>query len=124
MIPSNATLPVSHDILAEVCALYRPRAEAAGYSTPQGATLRCGEATEDFTQFLCAAIPGIDMVTKMLLDFHLIGDRALYPIDVSGYRQEHVFTLVGNCAVDWTARQFDTEAPCPLIFLVPLRALL
>lgn len=123
-IPNDADLPVSVETLITVIASYVPRAKSYGFFTSGGAALRCGEATENFTHFLIEAIPDIDLgqVNTLCLDFNLIGDRALFPIPVGSYREQHIFTLVGNCAVDWTAKQFVPQAPCPLLFTVPVRA--
>jgi len=79
----------------------------------------CAVATDHFLWFLDGCAGGALTAGVLTLPLDDPTFRAIYPVNVGTYRCQHVVAVVGNVAIDWTARQFDAGAPCPLVWLLP-----
>src|SRR5688500_13864507 len=93
---------------------FAPVAEALGWSSPGGCFDRCVIASEMFHAYLVKC----DELDSELVQ--LTGAPEFDNPDPAWtyYPREewaHVVVRVDGVYVDWTARQFDTEAPFPLV---------
>ncbi len=95
--------------------------ELASFASPAAADGMCGLATDlfhDLTEIVLpeARLGEVHFTPKRQKDAFAYQD-APHPWYRSGCRHPgHCVAVIGNWLVDWTARQFDPEAPFPLVF--------
>lgn len=87
-------------------------AEGEGYDSPEGASDMCNHASDEFI--------------RELTEYNIKGQIEYYEthikIDVQDYPYNlhkccfHWAVRVGEWVIDWTARQFDEDAPFPAVW--------
>jgi len=98
------------------------------WATPAGALNQCTDASYHFVQFLRAHNIKADIISLWMDDFEYEGQAKWYEgtYKLSEYyprvgpgstmSQGHCIVKSGKIAIDWTARQYNKDAPYPLIF--------
>lgn len=89
-------------------------AEAEGYSTSEGASDNCNHASDEFLHELLAEV-GIEGEIEHYGQSVEI-DHVDYPYEMPYYVDFHWVVRVGDWLIDWTARQFEEEAPFPAVW--------
>ncbi len=98
--------------------------EIAAFASPEGADGSCGYATDLFLDIAEQLLPGAEIdeahfgpARKITASDRYLYNEAPHPWYLSGCKWPgHVVAIVGGWLIDWTARQFDPNAPFPLIF--------
>jgi hypothetical protein len=101
--------------LERLAAQFAAREDATHCASPAGAYANCLAMSARFTEWLRArgVAAGILHLTGMKAPLDA-GAAGRWPAcDPSTF--QHWTTLVGDAAVDWTARQFDPAAPVPTV---------
>lgn len=92
---------------------FLPLAQSEEWDTEDGATGMCGDASDLFLHVLDEN--GIEDALIEHYDPEIILDCLDYPFDLTKCRY-HWAVRVGDLIIDWTARQFDADAPFPAIW--------
>ncbi len=124
-LPPDTKIPLKPEALVAYLELWRLDAWELGLFAGEGADLMCGTATELFLEYLVQVVndseaKNLNPTTYMFL-FQRPEHRDAYPVNLNGYTGNHVVAVIGNLMIDWSARQFDQRAPCPLIFKDPTK---
>ena len=109
---SMLTAPELHQ-LSDLITRFKPQARTLGWGTPGGAAKQCALASTRFMQ--AAEYVGLDCELAFWEATHE-GAFERYPYNV-GDCVGHNAVRVGDIIVDWTARQFDSRAPFPAMWL-------
>lgn len=100
-----------------------------GFTTPEGADGSCGQATDYFRMIVLDHYPDLKNIGEVHFSNlpridplipcfpYSVVEHTWYqtPIPWGG----HCVFRVGEWLIDWTARQFNQEAPFPLVFRAP-----
>ena len=108
----------AQQLLEGAISTFLPHAEQEEYNTRAGATDNCTHACDEFLH--------------VLEDFGIEGDIEYFEPDIymdmidypwgsMGTSRFHWAIRVGDFVIDWTARQFDEEAPFPAVWKCPRR---
>ena len=103
----------------------------ARFADPKRADGCCGLATEYFLEMVEKLFPKLKIEEVHFTDrckvfqklpglTSMAYDRVRHPWYQKGCRWDgHAVPCVAGWCVDWTARQFDPDAPFPLVFRLP-----
>lgn len=126
-MPAVTTTPWSNPSLFHIAAppdklrchieIFRTRRYAKKWNSPKGSAYQCIEASRYFSRYLAAN--GIPSTIHAFYD----GTRLGVSPGCAGFQRlygklqgaSHDMTFCENVYVDWTARQFNADAPFPLV---------
>lgn len=101
------------EAIDKAIAIFMDDAQLQDFHTEDGAHGQCNEASDQFTHVLAEL--GIKDVHIEHYEPNIHMDRGDYPYKMSGCSW-HWAVRIGEWIIDWTARQFEPEAPFPAVW--------